>query len=217
MRLYGRYVLPRLIDLTMRAPAATAQRARWIPLAAGTVVEVGAGSGRNLPYYGEKVRQLYAVDPSPELARMARGRAASAAFPVDFVPAPAEAIPLDDLVADTVVTTWTLCTVADPLRALAEVRRVLNPDGRLLFVEHGRAPDARVRAWQHRLTPLWRRIGGGCHLGRPIDALLTQGGFQLEHLERGYTPGPRPFAYLYRGVARPRASRQTPHHEGDTP
>lgn len=134
---------------------------------------------------------------------MARRQAAGVAFPVELLEASAEAIPLDDHTADAVVTTWTLCTIPDPVRALREMQRILRPEGRLLFVEHGRSPDARVRAWQDRLTPVWRRLAGGCHLNRQIDALLAEGGFRIERLEPGYGMGPRPFAYLYRGVARP--------------
>jgi SAM-dependent methyltransferase len=122
---------------------------------------------------------------------------------VEWIEGQAEAIPLGRGVADTVVTTWTLCSIADPIRALGEVRRVLQPEGRLLFVEHGRAPDPGVRTWQARLTPTWRRVAGGCHLDRPIETLLKAAGFTLEMLSTGYGVGPRPFAYLYRGVARP--------------
>jgi SAM-dependent methyltransferase len=127
---------------------------------------------------------------------------------VEFILRPAEAIPLADGTMDTVVTTWTLCTIPDPVRALREMRRVLRSDGRLIFVEHGRAPDPGVVKWQDRLTPVWRRIAGGCHLNRPIDRLLGQGGFEVTELEASYTPGFRVAAYLYRGLARP--SRNPP-------
>jgi SAM-dependent methyltransferase len=146
---------------------------------------------------------LYALDPSAELLRKARARAARAGFPVVFLHHPAEAVPLGDAAVDSVVSTWTLCTLPDPPRALAEMRRVLRPGGRLVFIEHGRSPDPGIVRWQDRLTPFWRRVAGGCHLNRPIDALLAEGGFDVLEIERGYVRGPRVGAYLYRGLARP--------------
>jgi SAM-dependent methyltransferase len=122
---------------------------------------------------------------------------------VEFLQHPAEAIPLGDGTVDTVVTTWTLCTIPDAVAALREIRRVLRPDSRLIFIEHGRSTDPGVVRWQDRLTPLWRKVSGGCHLNRPIDQLLAQGGFQVSEMERGYMAGPRIGAYLYRGIARP--------------
>jgi ubiquinone/menaquinone biosynthesis C-methylase UbiE len=209
MNAYERYCLPWLIHLAMRTKAAGAERARIVPLATGTVVEIGAGSGLNLPYYGPQVERLYALDPSATLLRMAQRAAARETRTVTWLEGQAEAIPLDPGIADTVVTTWTLCSIADPIRALGEVRRVLKPDGRLLFIEHGRAPDPGVRRWQARLTPTWRWVGGGCHLDRPIDSLLQAAGFELETLSTGYGVGPRPFAYLYRGMARPASEQPT--------
>jgi len=207
VNVYERYLLPWLVHLAMQSRAAAAERARIVPLASGVVVEIGVGSGLNLPFYGPGVARLYGLDPSPPLLRMAKRGAATRAMPIEWIEGIAEAIPLDDRMADTVVTTWTLCTIPDPVRALGEMRRVLRPDGRLLFVEHGRTPEPGVRAWQDRLTPLWRRIGGGCHLNRPIDALFVAGGFRLDTLSAGYGAGPRPFTYLYRGIARPADER----------
>jgi ubiquinone/menaquinone biosynthesis C-methylase UbiE len=201
--LYAKYVLPVLTDLAMRNRTARRERVRFVPLATGVVLEVGVGSGLNISLYGADVRKLYALDPSAELLRMARRRTQGARFPVEFVRERAEAIPLADATADTVVTTWTLCTVPDPVRALEEMRRVLRDDGRLIFVEHGRSPDPGVARWQDRLTPLWRRVAGGCHLNRSIDRLLTQGGFDVVSIERSYARGPRVATYFYRGVARP--------------
>ncbi len=215
MSFYGRYVLPVLTDLVMRNRAARAERVRFVPLASGDVLEVGVGSGLNIPIYGQEVRSLHALDPSPELLRMARRRAAGTRFPVEFILRPAEAIPLADATVDTVVTTWTLCTIPDPVRALREMRRVLRADGRLIFVEHGRAPDPDVVKWQDRLTPAWRRVAGGCHLDRPIDRLLGQGGFEVTELDASYTAGLRVAAYLYRGLARPgQAAAARPEHPG---
>lgn len=205
MGLYGTYILPVLTHLAMRNKAARAERARWIPLAAGVVLEVGAGSGLNIPFYGPHVRKLYALEPSHELRRMAGSRARRAGFAVEFLADRAETIPLAVASVDTVVTTWTLCTIADPVRALAQIQRVLRPDGRLIFVEHGRSSDPRVVRWQDRLTPLWRRIAGGCHLNRPMSELIAGGGFEVTEMERGYIAGPRVAAYTYRGVARPAA------------
>jgi ubiquinone/menaquinone biosynthesis C-methylase UbiE len=199
---YTKHILPRLTDLAMRNQTARAERVRWVPRAAGVVLEVGAGSGLNFAHYGSLVQRLYALDPSAALARMAGQRAQGVRVPIEFLAAPAEAIPLPDASVDTVVTTWTLCTIADPVRALREMRRVLRGDGRLIFVEHGRSPDARVRHWQDRITPVWRSIAGGCHLNRPIDQLIEAGRFEIVELERGYVRGPRVGSYFYRGTAR---------------
>lgn len=202
MSWYSRHVLPVLTHLAMSSKTLAAERARWIPLAAGVVLEIGVGSGLNVPFYGPNVRTLYALEPSDELRRMAAPRAARAGFPVEFLSAPAENIPLPPASVESVVTTWTLCTIAEAGRALREFQRVLRPDGRLIFVEHGRSPDPEVVRWQDRLTPIWRRIAGGCHLNRPIDRLIAESGFAIEEMERGYVRGPRVDAYLYRGVAR---------------
>lgn len=201
MNVYEKYVLPRLIHLGMRSKVATAERRRFIPLASGTVLEVGVGSGINLPFYGPKVQKLYALDPSRELWEMARKRVREAPFPVEFLASSAERIPMEDMSVDTVVTTWTLCTIPNPLEALAEMGRVLKPQGRLIFVEHGRSPDPGVLAWQNRLTPVWKRIGGGCHLNRKIDELIADAGFCITQIDRGYSRGPRPMTYLYKGLA----------------
>ncbi len=202
MDLYRRYLLPTLTDLAMRSGTLRRERARWVPLARGVVLEVGVGSGLNVPIYSRDVRKLYALDPSEGLLRMARSRAARAAFPVQFLCRPAEAIPLEVGSVDDVVTTWTLCTIPDPVAALQEMRRVLRPEGRLIFIEHGRSPDPEVVRWQDRLTPLWRRVAGGCHLNRSIDRLLRAGGFEALEMCRGYVAGPRVGSYLYRGMAR---------------
>jgi ubiquinone/menaquinone biosynthesis C-methylase UbiE len=201
VNVYEKYVLPRLIHLGMRSKTSTAERRRFIPLASGTVLEVGVGSGLNLPFYGPKVQKLYALDPSLELWKMARKRIREAPFPVEFLAASAERIPLEDISVDTVVTTWTLCTIPNPLQALSKMRRVLKPKGRLIFVEHGHSPDPGVLAWQNRLTPVWRRIGGGCHLNRKIDELIADAGFCITQIDRRYSRGPRPMTYLYKGLA----------------
>lgn len=201
MNIYEKYVLPRLIDLVMRNKADTRERARFIPLASGTVMEVGIGSGLNVPFYGPKVEKLYAVDPSLELWKLARRRVKGATFPIEFIALSAESIPLEDAAVDAVVTTWTLCSIPDAAKALTEMRRVLKPQGHLVFVEHGRAPDARVLLWQNRLNPAWKRVAGGCNLNRKIDDLITDAGFRLRQIETAYSSGPKPMAYLYKGIA----------------
>jgi ubiquinone/menaquinone biosynthesis C-methylase UbiE len=201
VNVYEKYLLPWLIHWGMQSKVATAERRRVIPLASGTVLEVGVGSGLNLPFYGPEVQRLYALDPSRELWKMARKRVREVAFPVEFLAASAERIPLEDRSVDTVVSTWTLCTIPDPWLALSEMRRVLKPEGQLIFVEHGRSPDPGVEAWQNRFTPVWKRVAGGCHLNRSIDALIADAGFDITQIERGYRRGPKPMAYLYKGLA----------------
>jgi ubiquinone/menaquinone biosynthesis C-methylase UbiE len=170
--------------------------------AEGQVLEIGVGSGLNLPFYPTAVTAIVALEPSAHLVAMARRSALASATPVRFLEASAEAIPLADASIDCVVTTWTLCTIPRALDALDEMRRVLRPHGRLLFVEHGLAPDARVRRWQDRLTPAWRTLSGGCHLNRPIQTLIERAGFRVERLDTGYMPGPKPMTFLYEGSAR---------------
>jgi ubiquinone/menaquinone biosynthesis C-methylase UbiE len=203
MNIYEKYVLPRLIHLAMRNKAARAERARFVPLASGTVLEIGVGSGLNVPFYGSKVRTLWALDPSRELWKIARRRVARASFPIELLPSLAERIPLGDMTVDSVVTTWTLCSIPNPAQALTEMRRVLKPEGQLIFVEHGRSPDPGVRVWQDRLNPLWRRVAGGCNLNRQIEDLIVAAGFHVRQIERAYNRGPKAFSYLYKGVARP--------------
>jgi ubiquinone/menaquinone biosynthesis C-methylase UbiE len=199
---YGRRILPRLIDFAMRQKRLGRLREELVGRARGRVLEVGIGSGRNLPFYRRDLEVLLGLDPSPELLRMARTHAVWAHFPVELNAGGAEQIPLDDHTVDDVVMTWTLCSVADPLRALAEIRRVLRPGGSLLFIEHGQAPEPRVRRWQDGLTPLWRRLAGGCHLNRRVDRLIEQSGFRIAELETGYlVKGPRFATYHYRGRA----------------
>jgi len=199
---YERRILPRLIDLGMRQKQLAALRERVVGEAQGQVLEVGIGSGRNLPFYRRDVDRVLGVDPSEALLAMARPHTAWTPFPVQLRQAAAEELPLDDRAVDTVVMTWTLCSVADPLRALSEIRRVLRPGGSLLFIEHGRAPEPRLERWQDRLTPLWRRVAGGCHLNRPIDRLIEQSGLRLTDLDTGYLiAGPRPWTFHYRGRA----------------
>lgn len=203
MSFYASWILPWLLDLAMRNKEARRYRERVIPQATGRVLEVGIGSGLNLPFYGAGVDHLFALEPSPELRRMAGRRTKGARFTVEFLDRSAEEIPLERGSVDTVVTTWTLCTIPDAARALEEMKRVLKPSGVLLFVEHGLAPNSGVQVWQHRLNPLWNRIGGGCNLNRKIDDLIVQSGFQLAELETEYVKGLKPMSFTYSGRARP--------------
>jgi ubiquinone/menaquinone biosynthesis C-methylase UbiE len=201
---YRDWILPRLIHFSMRQRNLVPYRQRVITAAAGHVLEIGIGSGLNLPFYTADVERVIGLDPSPQLLAIARGPAGQASIPAELVEGSAEAIPLQDRSIDTVVTTWTLCTIPDASGALAEMRRVLKPGGRLLFVEHGRSPDFGVRRWQDRLTPVWKRIGGGCHLNRPIAELIGGAGFLMERLDTGYMRGRNPMTFMYEGSARPR-------------
>jgi ubiquinone/menaquinone biosynthesis C-methylase UbiE len=203
MGFYSRHILPALIELAMRQPVLRPYRERAIAAAAGDVVEIGVGSGFNLPLYRAPAHRVAAIEPSPALLRRAALRAAAAAVPVALIEGSAEALPFAAGSIDTVVTTWTLCTIPDVARALREMRRVLRPDGRLLFVEHGRASDPRVARWQDRLDPLWSRLAGGCHLNRRIDALLREAGFAVAAVANPLLPGLPTHGYLYEGTAIP--------------
>ena len=203
MTAYEKWVLPWLTDLAMRNKEATRYRSQLVPGARGMVLEVGVGSGLNLPFYGREVSRLFVLDPSEALLRMASKKAERASFPVECLARSGEEIPIADRSFDTVVTTWTLCTIPDPLSALREMRRVLKPDGVLIFAEHGLSPDARVRAWQERLNPVWRKVTGGCNLNRKPDALIQAAGFTIAQLEAAYAKGPRPMSYMYAGRAHP--------------
>jgi ubiquinone/menaquinone biosynthesis C-methylase UbiE len=199
---YAKHILPHVIDLAMRNPAATRLRAEWIPRATGDVLEVGIGSGLNLPFYTDRVQKVYGLDPSPELQQMARRRAAGLPFEVQLIRQAAERpIPLRTGTIDTVVLTWTLCSLDDPGLALDEIQRVMKTDGRLVFIEHGSAPDLRVRTLQNRITPWWKRFTGGCHLNRQVRTMLSRSGFECVESQEGYLPGPRPLMFTYRGVA----------------
>jgi ubiquinone/menaquinone biosynthesis C-methylase UbiE len=202
MSLYRRFVIPHLTHLAMRQEQLLPFRQRVVGAAEGRVLEIGIGSGLNFPWYGGAVTSVIGLEPSSELLSMSRSRAEAAAVPITLLDASAEAIPLDSASIDTVVTTWTLCTIPNAAQALAEMRRVLRPGGALLFVEHGRAPEPAVARWQDRLDPLWSRLAGGCHLNRKMDDLIGAGGFRIEALENARIPGPRTHTYLYQGRAR---------------
>ena len=202
MGLYGKYVLPRVVHLACSARPNMRQREKLVPLASGRVLEVGMGSGLNLPFYdARRVTKVWGLEPSPEMSKMASAAVEAVAFDVEFVSAGGEQIPLDSESFDTVLMTFTLCTIPDAERALMEIARVLKRGGQLLFCEHGAAPDAGVRRWQNRIDPLWRRLAGGCHLNRDIPGLIRRGGFEITRMDTMYIPGWRPASFNYWGAA----------------
>lgn len=203
MGIYQRRVLPHLIAMAMSSTTLAAYRRRVVPAARGRVVEIGIGSGLNLALYGAGVEEIIGLDPSAELLAMARREGERLGCPLTLVQASAEAMPIESDSVDTAVVTWALCSVPDPRRALEEIRRILKPSGELYFVEHGAAPDPRVAAWQDRLTPIWKRVSGGCHLNRDVRTLLDDAGFTVPDLATGYMRGPRIATFMYEGRARP--------------
>ena len=201
MGIYRRSILPRLIDWAMRSEDLADYRQRLASRARGLVLEVGIGSGLNLPFYGPQVERIVGLDPSAELLARSSEASARTMLPVHLVQAAAEAVPLRDESVDTVVMTWTLCSMVDARAGLVEMRRVLKRGGELLFVEHGLSPETKVAAWQHRLDPVWTWIS--CHLDNPVDRLLRGAGFDIEHLEAGYLGrGPKTMTFMYEGRAR---------------
>lgn len=202
MGFYDKHLLPHLVHFTCGLKPAMKQRAKVVPLARGRVLEIGIGSGLNIPLYDpRRVEHLWGLDPSSEMWAIAKKNAAAHHLDAEFIQSGADAIPLESHSADTVVMTYTLCTIPEIAPALSEIRRVLKPGGKLLFCEHGRAPDASVRRWQERLNPVWRSLAGGCNLNRPIDQLLEQAGFRSPDLQTMYIPGWRPACFNYWGSA----------------
>ena len=211
MGYYDTYIAPRIVSAACGLALTHRQRRKLIPRARGRVLEIGMGSGHNLRHYDpSKVEILYGLEPGETMRRLAAPRIARAKFEIRLLDLPGEQIPLDDDSVDTVVTTFSLCSIPEPLQALAGMRRVLKPEGELLFLEHGEDADERVRRWQHRVEPLWKRLFGGCHLSRPIPRLLEQAGFAIRELEADtieeakgpWTPAPFKVAsFEYLGVA----------------
>jgi ubiquinone/menaquinone biosynthesis C-methylase UbiE len=198
---YERCILPHLLNLAMTTEGVRAERTRCLADVTGTVLEIGFGSGLNLPFYSSAVTKVVGIDPSATAAKLARARIAAAPFAVEVMGLSAETIPAADASFDNVVSTFTLCTIPDPARALSEMRRVLRPGGRLVFVEHGLSDDAGVQRWQQRLNGVQQMVFGGCHLNRPISTLIAQAGFEVTHLEHAYMKGaPRFAGFLYRGT-----------------
>lgn len=205
MGFYQRLILPRLIDAACGQKPMRELRGRYVPRATGDVLEIGIGSGHNLPHYTAAVTTVTGLDPAVELTDKARQRAHGLTAPVELLNVSGEHIPADDGRFDCIVCTWTLCTIPNVYAALREMLRVVRPGGHLYFIEHGLAKEPGVVKWQRRLEPLWKPIGGGCHLTRQADQLIQDAGFRLLELDAGYQPGPRFAAYMTHGVAeRPR-------------
>jgi len=199
---YERHILPTALDVVCGMPMMGRMRQLVVPRARGRVLEVGIGTGLNMRYYDKSlVTRITGLDPALQLHPLARERIAQSGLQVDLVGVSAEKIPLPDASFDTVLITYTLCTIPNPQAALLEMRRVLAPDGRLLYCEHGRAPEASVQRWQTRLQPFWGPVAGGCQLGRDIASLLVEAGFTLPDLQTRYLRGPRPFSFHYWGEA----------------
>jgi ubiquinone/menaquinone biosynthesis C-methylase UbiE len=203
MGFYQDRIIPHIINLSMRNRELTPYRQRVIGAAEGRVLEIGIGSGLNLPLYTSAVNEVVALEPASRLIRMAQNTSSKTSIKVTFIEGTSEAIPLTDKSIDAVVMTWVLCSIPNAQQALAEMRRVLKPDGQLLFVEHGRAPETSVSQWQDRLNPTWRRFAGGCNLNRPIATLIEDAGFHLSRLETGYMKGPRLMTFISEGRACP--------------
>jgi len=202
MGLYETYILPGLTHWVCSHKDLSKQREKVVPRAKGRVLEVGIGSGLNLPFYDPvKVKQVWGVDPSIGLRKVAREKAKDMPFEVNFIGLSGEDIPLENNSADSVVVTYTLCSIPDVKKALKEMNRVLKPGGELIFCEHGSAPEDHIRKWQERLGPAWTKISGGCHLNRPVVDLIKESGFSIRHLESAYTGSLKIVSYNYWGMA----------------
>jgi SAM-dependent methyltransferase len=204
MSFYDRHILPRIIQCSCGAPMVMELRRAVVPQAQGEVLEIGCGGGLNFPLYRRgQVRGVTGVEPAPPMLDRARQAVERSTVPVELVEAAAEALPFPDRSFDTVVTTFTLCSVRDHGASLAELRRVLRPNGRLIFCEHGLAPEPGVQRWQRRIEPLWKRLAGGCHLTRPVRAAVAEAGFELISGDARYLPAPKVFGWAEWGAARP--------------
>lgn len=203
MSFYEQHCLPHIINFACSMKPILEQRAKMVPLAKGRVLEVGMGSGLNLPYYDkDKVEMVWGLEPSEGMRLKAQSNLSKAPFKVELIDLPGEEIPLDKDSVDTVLLTFTLCTIPDWEKALEQMRRVLKPGGELVFCEHGRAPDQSIQRWQDRLNPYWNKFAGGCNLNRPIPDLIEKSGFKIKHVDSQYKPGPKPLNYFYNGIAK---------------
>ncbi|MAB98244.1 MULTISPECIES: class I SAM-dependent methyltransferase [Pseudomonas] len=202
MKLYDRYILPHLIDFACGMGEVMKMRSLIVPQAHGRVLEIGIGSGLNLSFYNpETVIAVVGVDPSADMQKLAKERAAKLTIPVEMIALELGQIKAPDASFDSIVCTFTLCTIPDSVAALKEMRRVLKPGGRLLFCEHGLAPEPEVVRWQNRLTPIWKPLAGGCHLNRDIPQLIADGGFTIGQIDMRYLQGPKAMTYVYSGWA----------------
>ncbi len=199
---YDKNILPRFINIACGVKSNTKQRQKLVPHATGDVLEIGFGSGLNLPFYDQqKVRKIFALEPSEGMRKLAARRVSESGIDIELIDLPGEEIPLDRNSVDTVLVTYTLCTIPDAVTALEGMRRVLKPGGKLLFCEHGEAPEENVLRWQNRLNAVWGKIAGGCNINRDIPALIRKGGFRITNDERMYIPGPKVLCYNYWGSA----------------
>ena len=204
MSFYENYCLPHLLNFVCDLKVIQKQREKVVPLAFGRVLEIGMGSGLNIPYYKtENVEFVWGLEPSEGMRRKAHGHIKHAPFEVRWLDLPSEEIPLEDNCVDSIVLTYTLCTIPDWEKALLQMHRVLKPSGDLIFCEHGEAPDENIRRWEKRINPLWKKVAGGCNLGRPIPSLIKNGGFKIQAIESQYLPGPKFAAFNYWGTAKP--------------
>ncbi|MCK5097359.1 MAG: class I SAM-dependent methyltransferase [Desulfobacteraceae bacterium] len=202
MGIYKHYILPRLTHWVCSQNNFTYQRKKVVPQARGRVLEIGIGSGLNLPFYNPgKIDLLWGLDPSTHLWEIAEKKASDVPFKVDFIGLSGEEIPLEKNTADTVVVTYTLCTIPDVIKALNEMSRVLKPGGELIFCEHGKTPDDSVNQWQNRLNPVWKFMSGGCNLNRPTPLLIEKGGFEIKTLDNGYVSNFKLAGFNYWGTA----------------
>lgn len=203
MSFYDTYLLPHCLNFACGVKPVRKQREKVVPLAEGRVLEVGMGSGLNIPYYNrDKIEFVWGLEPSEGMRRKARKNLRRAGIKIEWLDLPGEEIPLENNSVDSVLLTYTLCTIPDWRRALQQMRRVLKPDGTLVFCEHGAAPDPNIRKWQERVNPVWKRVAGGCHLNRPIARCLREGGFRIHELETDYLPGPKFATFNYWGTAK---------------
>jgi len=203
MGFYNKHILPLCLDKACGIGPITKQREKIVPLAEGVVLEIGIGSGQNLPHYNpDKVHKIIGVDPDEHIWKRSKKRRAAAPFTVERIGLSGEDIPLEKNMADSVVVTYSLCTIPDPVTALHEMIRILKPGGKILFSEHGKAPDAKVHKWQNRIDPVWKKIAGGCHSGRDIPEIFRQADLKFDDLQEMYIPGPKVLGYNYWGIAR---------------
>jgi len=202
MGFYDKHLLPRLVHYTCGQNPAMRQREKVVPLASGRVLEIGIGTGLNIPFYDpQKVTHLWGLDPSAEMWAIAQKNAAEHHLDAEFIHSGAESIPLDDNSVDSIVMTYTMCSIPDVAAAMHEIKRTLRPGGKLIFSEHGMAPDKGVLRWQNRLNPLWKKVSGGCNLNRPVTSILEQFGFKSSDIQTMYLPGWKPAAFNYWGTA----------------